>query len=101
VTVEHPPDVDVIVLLDVKNQVGVALKRPHAQPRQIQLVGITWRARFWMPANVVVDLLQRLNEAQCHLITRLLEVVIDRVLSILAREFAGDDRFGFQTEPFF
>jgi hypothetical protein len=35
------------------------------------------------------------------LITRLLEVVIDSVLSILAREFAGDDRFGFQTEPLF
>ena len=41
------------------------------------------------------------NEAQGHLITRLLEVAIDSVLSILAREFAGDDRFGFQTEPLF
>ena len=100
-TVEHPPDVDVIVLLDVKNHVGVALERPHAQPRQIQLVGIAWRARLWVSANVVVGLLQRLNEAQGHLITRLLEVVIDSALSILAREFAGDDRFGFQTEPLF
>ena len=27
VTVEHPPDVDVIVLLDVKDQVGIALER--------------------------------------------------------------------------
>ena len=101
VTVEHPPDVDVIVLLDVKDQVGEALERPHAQPRQIQLVCIARRARLWMPANVVVGLLQPLNESQGHLIARLLEVVIDRVLSIPAREFAGNDRFGFQTEPLF
>ena len=44
---------------------------------------------------------QRLNETQGHLIAPLLAVVIDRVLSILAREFAGDDRFGFQTESIF
>lgn len=93
VTVEHPPDVYVIVLLDVKDQVGEALERPHAQPRQIQLVGIAWRARLRMPANVVVGLLQRINESNGHL--------IDRVLSILARKFAVNDRFGFQTEPLF
>ena len=27
-TVEHSPNIDVIVLLDVKDQVGVALERP-------------------------------------------------------------------------
>ena len=90
-----------IVLLDVKDQVGVALERPHPQPGQIQLVGIKWRARLWMAAELVVGLLQRLNETQGHLIAPLLKVVIGRVLSILAREFAGDDRFGFQTEPLF
>lgn len=62
---------------------------------------LAWRARLWIPANEVAGLLQRPNEAQGHLITRLLEVAIDSVLSILAREFAGDDRFGFQTEPLF
>ena len=101
VTVEHPPDVYVIVLLDVKDQVGEALERPHAQPRQIQLVCIAWRARLWIPANVVVGLLQRLNESQGHLIASLPEVVIDRVLSILPLELTGNDRFSFQTEPLF
>jgi len=54
-----------------------------------------------MPANVVVGLLQQLNESKGHLVARLLEVVIDRVLGILTREFAGNNRFGFQTELLF
>lgn len=54
-----------------------------------------------MPTNVFEGFLQRLNETQGRLVTHLLEVVINDVLDILSRKFAGDDRLGFQAEPLF
>jgi hypothetical protein len=66
-----------------------------------QLMGIVLRARLWMMAYVVVGLLQRLDETQSHWIAYLLEVVIHRILNILARQLAGDDLLDFQTEPLF
>ena len=41
--VQHAPDVDVIGMLDVEHQVGVARQRPGAKARQVQLVRVARR----------------------------------------------------------
>jgi hypothetical protein len=63
--VEHPPDVDVVVALDVEHQIGVALQPVAAQSGNCQLMRIARRPSGGMVGDGAEGSLHGVNEAQC------------------------------------
>jgi hypothetical protein len=51
---EHTPDIDVIIALNVKDDVGTAPQDAAAQPRKAKLVGIPRRSGARMVTNKAV-----------------------------------------------
>lgn len=91
---QHTPDVDVVGMLNVEDQIGITLQQPGAQARQVQLVGISRRALGQMPADVAVCVLQGVNEAVRGSLGASGKKVGDRVLDIPLSQLARDDGLG-------
>lgn len=63
-TVQHPPNIDVVRLFDVKNTMWVADQWPKPKTRQVQFVGIPWRSRSGVPTDVGIGFFQRINQTE-------------------------------------
>jgi len=95
---QDTPDVDVIVMFEVKDQVGVALEWPYAQTRQIQFMGIAWRTGRRMATEMRVGLFECVDEAERRLFTAFIQVVRHGFLNIQVCPLTRDDRFDAQVE---
>lgn len=80
--VQHTPDIDVVGVLDVEDQIGIPSQRPGAKARQVQLVGVSRRASGRMPADVTVRVLQGVDEAERGGLGAFGKIVGDCVLDI-------------------
>ena len=80
--VQHPPDIDVIVALDVEHQMRVARQRPEPQARKVQLVGVTGRAGGRAASDVDVGLLQCIDDTRRSLRRAFAQVVRDGLINI-------------------
>ena len=92
--VQHTPDVDVVGVLDIEDQIGIPSQRPGTKARQVQLVGVSRRASGRMPADVAVRVLQGVDEAERGCLGIFGQVVGDRVLDIPMGLLARDDGLG-------
>lgn len=91
---QHTPDIDVVGVLDVEDQIGIPRQRPGAKFRQVQLVGVSRRSRGRMPADVAVRVLQGVDEAERGGLGAFGQVVRDRVLDVPMGLLARDDGLG-------
>lgn len=73
--VQHTPNIDVVRVFDVEHKVRVARQRPCAQAWQVEFMGIARRSRSRVSTDVAVALLQGIDEAESHGLTRLHQVV--------------------------
>jgi hypothetical protein len=92
--VQHTPDVDVVEVLDVEDQIAIPRQRPAAKVRQVQLVGVSRRASVRMPADVAVRVLQGVDAAERGGLGAFGQVVGDRVLDVPIGLLARDDGLG-------
>ena len=60
---EHTPDIDVIIALNVKDDVGIAPQDVAPQPWKAKLVGVPRRSGGRMVTNKAVRRLQSVDEA--------------------------------------
>ena len=88
---QHAPDVDAIGALDVEDQVWIARQRPEEQTGKVQVVRLAGRPAGRMTANVGVCLLQGFDEAQCRLISAIVQVVIYGLIHIPVGQVTRDD----------
>lgn len=79
---QYTPDVDVAGQIYVENEKRITLQGPGTQARQIQFMGVAWRANGRLAGDLEIGLLQSLNETECNLITCFANVVIDCILDI-------------------
>ena len=93
---QHAPDVDVIVALNMEDEIRITGQRPVAQARQVQLMGVAGCTRGGMASDVNVGLLQRFDEAQRGLLRASLEVVLYGLIGISVGHLTQDDGFGLQ-----
>ena len=61
---QYAPDIDVVLVLDVENEVRIARQRPGAQAGKIEFMGVARGACGGMASNVGVSLLQRIDETK-------------------------------------
>lgn len=97
--VQHTPNVDVVGVLDIEDQIGIPSQRPGAKARQVQLVGVSRRAGGRMPADVAVGVLQGVDEAERGCLSTFGQVVGDRVLDVPMGLLARDDGLGLHDLP--
>lgn len=87
---QHPPDVDVIIPLDIEHEMGVTLHLPAAQTRQVEFMGIARGAGCGMTPDVLEGLLECVDKLQRSLFCPFTEVVIDRLMYIPVSAGAQD-----------
>lgn len=92
--VQYPPDVEVVLPLDVGHQIRVALQRPGAKPFQQQLEGIAWRAHGRMLRDPPEGPLQRIDEGQRERLADFRRVAGDGLVDIPLRRFPRNDWLG-------
>jgi Glutathione S-transferase, C-terminal domain len=80
---QHTPDIDMVRVLDVEDEIGIARQRPESQSGQIQLMGVTRRAGRRMSADVHIGTLQGVDEAQRGSLSVFGHVVRKCILDIL------------------
>ena len=89
---EHTPDIDVIITLDVEDEVGIASQDATAQPWKAKLIGVPKRASGRMVGDRTVRGLQRVNEAEGNVGSGFANVVVDCRFDVLSCGFARPDR---------
>ncbi len=89
---EHAPDVDVIIALDVEDKMGIALQHTASQSGDGKLIGVARRSSDGMKGDRAVCGAQGLDEAESDLCPRFVEVVVDSQLNVPARQFPRQDR---------
>lgn len=92
--VQYSPDIDVVWMLDVKHDVRVAVQRPGAQAWQVELVGVTRRARGRVAPYVGIGLLQRIDEAERNSLAGFVQVVGNSLVNIPVGLLMRDDCLG-------
>ena len=90
---QYAPDVDLIVTLDIKEDVGKSLHGPRAQLWQSQLDAVAWRATGWMSGDVRKRGLHGINKRERQGITTFSEVVVDGSVNVLRSDAAQYDCF--------
>ena len=88
--VQHPPDIDVIIPLDIEHEMGVTLHLPAAQTRQVEFMGIARRAGRGMTLDVQEGLLECVDKLQRSLFRACAEIVIDCLMYVLVSPGAQD-----------
>ena len=78
---QHPPDIDAVLVFHVEHKVWVARTAPAAKTRQVQLVRVARRARGRRSPNVLVGSFERLHKADGRM-RRFDEVVVNDVENI-------------------
>jgi hypothetical protein len=89
---EHTPDIDVIITLNVEDEVGIASHDATAQPWKAKLIGVPRRASGRTVRNRTVRGLQRVNAAEGNVGSGFANVVVDCRFDVLSCRFARPDR---------
>ena len=90
-TVQYPPNIDVVRFFDVKNTMGVAGQWPKPKTRQAQFMGIPWRSRSRVPTDVGIGFFQRINQTERSRRRTFVYIVGNSLLNIPKGQFAWDD----------
>ena len=90
---EHTPDIDVIITLNVEDEVGIASQDATAQPWKAKLIGVPRRASGRMVGNRTVRGLQSVNEAEGNVGSGFANVVVDCRFYVSSCGFARPDGF--------
>ena len=85
-TMQDPPDFNVIVALDVEHEVRIPGCCLEAQDGQIQLMCIAGRTDAGVGADSCEGLLQFVDEAKRHLLGGLVEIVLDGRVGVAVRQ---------------
>ena len=83
--VKNTPDIDVVGVLQIKDQVRKVIQRPRAQTRNIQFMRITRRSGSRIAADMCICPFQLLHKTQSRLLASLGQVIIDSIIDILIR----------------
>lgn len=59
---KNAPNINVVILFDVEDQMWILLQRPETQTRKVQFMGVPGEAGALMTADMAVCPLQRINE---------------------------------------
>jgi hypothetical protein len=90
--VEHTPDIDVIIALNVKDNVGIAPQNAAAQPGKAKLVGMPGRSGGRVVANKAVRYLQRVDETDGNVGSGFTSVVVNCRFNVSPCRLAWPDR---------
>ncbi len=89
--VQHAPDIDTVVALEVENQVGETRQGPKPQTRQVQFVCVSRGTRGWLSSDVGVGLLKGLDEVEGRFDCTLAQVMVDGLVNVPAGQLSRDD----------
>ena len=90
--VKHPPDVDVVVVLDEEHQVRESSRWPGSEARQAQFMSVARRTCRRMAGDMFVSAFQSFDESEGSPLAGLVEVMIDRFLYVPVCKTSWDDR---------
>lgn len=90
--VEHTPNINVIIALNVEDEVGVAPQDAAAQPGKAKLVGIPGRSPGRTVAYKAVRHLQRVDETDGNVGSGFTSVEVDRRFDVSSCRLAWPDR---------
>jgi hypothetical protein len=88
---EHTPDIDVSITLNVKDEVGIAFQHAAAQPGKAKLVGIPRRSGGRMVTNEAVCHLQRVDETDGSVGSDFTSVVVNGRFDVSSCRLAWPD----------
>ena len=88
---QHPPNIDMIGLLKIEDEIWIALELHTAQTRQSNFVGKSKRAGRRMAGYQFVGVLKILDIAQCYVRTSFAHIVINSVLDIPLSKVSRDN----------
>ena len=91
---EHTPDVDVVVTLDVEDQLREMLQWPEAQARKAELGCVTRRTGGRVTADVRVRMFQCVDKPECSLPRALTYEVADGFINVSLRYQPQNDGLG-------
>ena len=89
---QNTPDVDVIIMLHVEDQMREAFHRPRPYAGQFKFQSVAWRAAGGMACYMPKCLFDGINVAQCDTFVCLLEVVFHCLQNILIGPAPPDHR---------
>lgn len=90
--VKHTPDIDVIIALNAKDEVGVASQDAAVQPGKAKLVGMPGRSGGGVVADKAGRHLQRVDETDGNVGSRSTSVVVNCRFNISPCRLAWPDR---------
>ena len=90
--VQYAPDIDVIALLNIEDEIRVALQHAATQPRKRKLMGRSRRPGGGMICDHAVRDAQRFHEGQGDFGAGFPNVVINGRFGVATRQFARSDR---------
>lgn len=89
---QDAPDVDVIIMLHVEDQVREAFQRPGSYAGQFEFESVARRSAGRVARYVPKCLFDGINEARCNTFVSLLEIVFHCLQNILIGSASPDDR---------
>ena len=90
--VQYAPDIDVIILLNIEDEIGVALQHAATQPRKHKFMGRSRRFGGGMIRDHAVRDAQRFHEGQGDFGAGFPNVVVNGRFGVPMRQFARSDR---------
>ena len=90
--VEHTPDIDVIITLNVKDEVGIASQDSATQPSKTKLISVSRRSDSRVVSNGVIRGLQGVNETDGNVCSGFTGVVVDCCFDVSSCQFTRPDR---------
>lgn len=91
-SMEHTPDIDVIIALDIKDEVGKAFQHAATQPRKAKLIAVPRRPGGRLVGDGAVYALQCIDETDGNVGSGFANVVVNCCLDVASRRFARPDR---------
>jgi len=90
---EHTPDIDVIISLNVKDEVGIASQHAAAQPWKAKFIGVPRRSGGGMVGDGAVRGLQRVDETDGNVGPGFANIVVYCRFDVSSCRFARPDGF--------
>lgn len=90
-SVEHAPQIHMIVVLDIEDEIGIASEPATTKAGHIQIVSIAWRTDRGIGANRARGGLHSVDEADRDALSGLIAVPLGSLLHILESLRPGND----------
>lgn len=90
---EHTPDIDVMITLNVEDEVGIVSQDAAAQPRKAKLIGVPRRPGCRVVGNKAIRRLQRIDEANGNVDAGFANVVVNCRFDVSSCRLARPDKF--------